>query len=96
MHAGATVVTMLIAANRDPAVFDDPHVFRLDRGKNEHLAFGGGIHQCLGAPLARLEGEIAFQRLFARFPALRLAAGVPERKPAFGFSGYERLMLATT
>lgn len=69
---GALLGLVLLSANRDPAEFDDPDVFDLHRGA-PHLAFGHGIHFCLGAPLARLEGAIAFQQLARRFPGLRLA-----------------------
>ena len=71
--AGDTVVPALFAANRDPVHFEHTEEFYPERPTNPHLAFGHGIHYCLGAPLARLEGRIAFDRLFARFPNLRLA-----------------------
>jgi cytochrome P450 len=64
---------MLGAANRDPAQFDDPEQLDVSRSDNRHLAFGYGIHFCLGAPLARIEGQVAIQATIERFPALRLA-----------------------
>ncbi|HEY3238247.1 MAG TPA: cytochrome P450 [Acidimicrobiia bacterium] len=67
------VLVVLAAAGRDPARFPGPDELDLTRGERGHLAFGYGIHFCLGAPLARLEGEIAFTSLLARFPRLRLA-----------------------
>ncbi len=70
---GATVVPLLGAANRDPAVFRDPDVFDISRTPNKHLGFGQGIHYCLGAPLARLETKIALKNLLDRNPNLRLA-----------------------
>lgn len=70
---GQQVAFLLGAANHDPDRFTDPARLDLGRSDNRHLAFGGGIHYCLGAPLARLEGEIAFATLARRFPNLTLA-----------------------
>jgi cytochrome P450 len=72
--AGSSVVLCQGSANRDPAVFDDPDRFDITREPNDHLAFGYGSHFCLGAPLARLEGQIAFAAIAKRFPDLALAA----------------------
>jgi cytochrome P450 len=71
------VIAMLSSANRDESIFQDPETLDISRNPNRHLAFGLGIHFCLGAPLARMEGRIAFNRLLARFPNIRLA--VPRR-----------------
>ena len=70
---GDAVIVSNAAANRDPARFDAPDEFRPSRAVRSHLAFGHGVHFCIGAPLARLEGEIALNVLFHRFPTLRLA-----------------------
>lgn len=70
---GESVVCSLAAANRDPRAFDDPDVLRLDRVPNPHLSFSGGMHHCLGASLARLEGQVTFAALATRFPDLTLA-----------------------
>jgi len=70
---GDMVLAALIAANRDPAEFPDPDRFDITRTPNRHMAFGNGIHYCLGAPLARLEGAIATNSLLKRFPNLELA-----------------------
>ncbi|MEV4346328.1 cytochrome P450 [Actinoplanes sp. NPDC049596] len=89
--AGDQVVVGLLAANRDDR-FDAPDEMRLDRENNPHLAFGHGIHYCLGAPLARLEGMVAFTRLAERFPGLRLAPDVqPEWRPGLLLRGLQRL-----
>ncbi|WP_326644503.1 cytochrome P450 [Nonomuraea fuscirosea] len=71
--AGSLVVVALACADRDPARFDRPDELDLGRRDNQHLAFGYGPHFCLGAPLARLEGTIAFTSLLGRFPGIRLA-----------------------
>jgi len=70
---GSSVMPLLGAANRDPAVFEDPETFDIARTPNRHLGFGQGIHYCLGAPLARMETKIALTRLLERNPNLRLA-----------------------
>jgi cytochrome P450 len=68
------VFLMLASANRDPRAFDEPDFLRLERTPNAHVTFGYGIHFCIGAPLARLEGQLAFPRLLESFPRLELAA----------------------
>ena len=72
--AGVQVLVNLAAAGRDPVRNDDPDAFDVRRAGAAHVAFGHGIHHCLGAPLARLEAEIAFSELIRRFPAMSLAA----------------------
>ena len=72
--AGETVTTMSLAANRDPDAFDDPDRFDIRRPGGKLMSFGQGIHYCLGAALARLEGQVAFPMLLARFPEMELAA----------------------
>jgi cytochrome P450 len=71
--AGAQVIICMAAANRDPDRFINPESLDLDRDVSRHLAFGHGVHHCLGAPLARMEGQIALGSLLARFPDLSLA-----------------------
>lgn len=87
---GQKVAALLGAANRDPSVFADPDRFVVDRSPNPHLAFGAGIHFCLGAPLARLELQTSLPALLQRFPGLELA-GEPTRRPTFVLRGYADL-----
>ncbi len=72
IKAGDVLIPLLLAADRDPDVFDDPETFDITRNPNPHIAFGHGIHFCLGAPLARMEGNIAISQLINRFPNMRL------------------------
>ncbi|MEU8074393.1 cytochrome P450 [Catellatospora citrea] len=91
--AGAIVMVSLLSANHDPQVFADPERFDPARTDNQHLAFGHGIHYCLGAPLARLEGEIAFNGLLDRFPKLRATQPLDELiwRPGALLRGLDRL-----
>lgn len=72
MHKGELVTVSLNAANHDPEIFRNPEIFDISREKSQHLAFGKGIHFCLGAPLARMEGQIAISSLLSRFPDMKL------------------------
>jgi cytochrome P450 len=91
---GTQVIAMIAAANRDEAVFEEPSRLDIGRADNRHLAFGGGIHLCLGAPLARLEGQEALGRLFRRFPDLALVDDEVEWKSTSTLRGPARLPLA--
>ncbi|MDQ0259575.1 cytochrome P450 [Sinomonas atrocyanea] len=75
--AGSRLAAWIGSANRDGRQFPDPDAFTLERHPNRHLAFGQGIHFCLGAPLARLEARVALSALLARLPGLSLAPGAP-------------------
>ncbi|HLM75156.1 MAG TPA: cytochrome P450, partial [Polyangiaceae bacterium] len=82
---GEPIMIGLASANRDPARFADPDVFDITRpDADRHVAFGKGIHLCVGAPLARVEGQIAFETLFRRFPEMRLA--IPAEEVRWGRS----------
>jgi cytochrome P450 len=91
LNQGQQVMVMLGAANRDPAQFPDPDRVDIGRVDNRHVAFGGGIHLCLGAPLARLEAQVAFTALTRRFPTLELATDRPLRKETVNLRGLEAL-----
>ncbi len=82
--AGAQVIISLAAADRDEHAFEHPDVLDIDRSGTRHLSFGHGIHHCLGAPLARLEGRIALGTLVRRFPQLRLAVADDELRWGHG------------
>jgi unspecific monooxygenase len=84
---------ILAAANLDPRKFSDPLAFRPDRDEGTSLSFGAGIHFCIGAPLARLEMQVALPILFERLPQMRIAAE-PVVKDVYHFHGLERLELA--
>ncbi len=93
MKARQQMISLLRAANRDPDVFENPDAFDISRKPGPHLAFGGGAHICIGAPLARLEAQAALAKLFQRFPGLRLARpdeAPPKRTLPF-FNGFQRL-----
>ena len=91
---GDEVALLLGAANRDPMQYDAPNTFDPERDVSAHTAFGAGIHFCVGAPLARLELNIAIPRLLSRCPDLRLAKA-PEFADRYHFHGLERLMVET-
>jgi cytochrome P450 len=76
--AGAQVIICLAAANRDTGQYAEPDALDIDRAESRHLAFGHGVHHCLGAPLARMEGQLAFGSLVRRFPYLQLAVPFDE------------------
>jgi cytochrome P450 len=90
---GDSISLSLGAANRDPRVYRKPHEFDIEREDHQHLSFGGGVHMCLGAALARLEVQVAIGRLVQTFPSLRLAAVPPERKRLPILNGHRELMV---
>jgi cytochrome P450 len=90
---GVLVTLALAAGNRDPARFSDPDVFDPARRDNAHLGFGSGIHSCFGAPLARVEAQIAFPELLRRLEQPRLVADPPPYRPNPGLRGPEHLLI---
>ncbi len=93
VEPGETIFFMLGAANRDPAAFADPERFDVGRTPNHQLGFGAGIHHCIGAPLARLEARIAFERLLARYPHLEAVDEAPRWRRLINLRGLEALHL---
>ncbi len=91
MPKGTMVITALGAANRDPAQFPDPDVLDVTRKDPRHISFGFGIHFCLGAPLARVEGQLALGTLLRRLPKLTLAEPQPEWRESSVLRGLKRL-----
>jgi cytochrome P450 len=95
LEPGTLLFVVLAAANRDPAQFRNPDVFDIARDPNPHLSFGEGIHHCLGAPLARLEGRVVFNAALKKFPQLRLADPdtAPTYKGSYFFRGLKELRM---
>jgi cytochrome P450 len=92
VEPGQTISNSLLAANHDPALHADPDVFDINRADKSHYSFGGGMHFCIGAPLARAEAQIGLWTLFARFPSLRLHPNRPPvRKALPTFNGLDSL-----
>jgi len=94
LRAGEMVLPFLSSANRDPAQFPDPDRFALRRSPNRHVSFAFGIHFCLGAPLARLEGRLALETLLRRCRGLSLSDAAPRWKPMIFLRGLEALPIA--
>ena len=90
IRAGQLVISLIGAANHDPAVFEQPDVLDIGRKGTSHLSFGRGIHYCLGASLAEMEGRIAFKTILRRFRSMRLA-GEPKRREQISLRGVEEL-----
>ena len=95
VRQGEMVVALMAAANRDPAVFGDPDGLDLGRSPNPHASFGHGIHFCLGAALARVEGQVALEALVTRFPSLRLDTVEPHWKSSLVLRGLASLAVVT-
>jgi cytochrome P450 len=93
VHEGQRIAALLGAANRDPAVFADADTFDVRRDPNPHLAFGAGLHFCLGAPLARMELEESLAHLFHRFPRLDLVEA--ESRGTFVLRGFSSVRVGS-
>jgi cytochrome P450 len=91
IRQGQTVILMQSAANHDPEQFTDPDRLDIARQNNRHLAFGWGIHFCLGAPLARVEGQVAVNTLLRRLPGLRLVRDEPQWRHDINLRALETL-----
>jgi cytochrome P450 len=89
------IVCILGAANRDPHQFEEPDRLDIARRDNKHLAFSAGTHFCLGASLARLEGQIAISALAKEMPSMQPTTAAPERRPTVTLRGLEKLMVTT-
>jgi cytochrome P450 len=96
VHTSQSLLLHLRAANHDPKVFPDPRRFDITRKDAPHVAFGGGLHACVGAPLGRMMGQVAIQTFFDRFPNARLA--YPNEQPQWSalpfFRGLKTLTVA--
>jgi len=88
---GSIVAAVIGAANRDPAHFADPDRLDVTRQENRHIAFGFGIHFCLGAPLARIEGQVAIGTILRRWPTLKLVSDTPEWRESSVLRGLKTL-----
>ena len=91
IQAGEFITLCLGSANRDEAEFSDPEVFDMERTPNRHLAFGHGIHFCLGAPLARLEANIGLSLLLQRLSDIQIASDISLEPVSQGFHGVRKL-----
>lgn len=96
IRQGQAAIAVMGAANRDPEHFPSPDTLDIDRKPNRHLAFGWAAHFCFGAPLARIEAQIAFERLLSRLPELQLTGEPISWRPNLGLRGLTRLPVRWT
>jgi cytochrome P450 len=95
LRVGDRIGMLFGSANRDPARFADPDTFDIGRGDSSHIGFGGGVHFCIGAPLARLEIAVSLGQLRSMTPRLRLVAE-PEYQPFFVIRGLTGLVVSAS
>jgi len=93
LRRGSKVGLLFGSANHDETVFDDPEGLNLDRADNPHISFGGGIHYCVGAPLAKVELDVAFSHFVRKVGSIELASDTLERTPSLIFRGVRHLPL---
>ncbi|MDB5583538.1 MAG: cytochrome [Bradyrhizobium sp.] len=94
--AGSKVAIILTSGNRDERHYDDPEVFKIDRGARDHLGFGGGLHSCLGAALARLEGRVALEEMLEMMPDWEIDLASSHRMHSAYVRGYTHLPVTFT
>ena len=94
LHKDDRIRWFITSANRDPEVFAHPETFDITRDPNPHVGFGNGVHHCLGATLARLEGQEAFKALAQRFPNLHVETEVVEYQPSIALRSIKSLPVA--
>ena len=94
IQKGQSIMAVMAAANRDPARFPDPDRLDLERKDNRHIAFGWGRHYCFGAPLARIEGQVAFATMFRRLKNLKPEPGPVEWREHMGLRGLKKLWVS--
>ena len=94
VRRGENIVLLIGAANRDPAAFEEPDRLDIGRAEGSHISFGRGIHHCIGAPLARLEGRIVLEVLLERFASMRLLDERPAYRGGVVLRGLESLPVA--
>lgn len=95
-RAGDSLNILIAAANHDPEIWPAPDDFNVTRASRGHLAFGHGLHRCLGAPLARMEAQVALTALLQAFPGLALVDEPPQYRKVIGFRGLKRLQVTTS
>ena len=92
---GTPFAISIAGANRDPEANENPNEFNILRNKINHVSFGYGPHMCIGASLARIESRLVFEKIFERFPKLRLGDELPKWQKNFIFRGFENLIIKT-